>query len=273
VPGSSADLALQQEVLLHPQDFLHLAVTDHYSNLTQKTLKLLEWFATYSRAMYLLKLDDDSYPHFDTIVPRLRGEDAKYVQLGMLLRCNPVLNDTKWAEESSMWPHSFYPKHMQGSGYFLSADLVQEFVARRTRTPPAERISLHNEDATLGVLMELDKQADPGFPVHLKNVAATISGCGAGDLISMNNLPGYMTCYWNRRIRGEKDICCYGPLNKLRQSFLQKGSSVVRRLDVAPERHVSAGNSTGECYNSSIPDEPWRPPGWYLTSKIAMASH
>lgn len=223
--GSKQEADLEREALHFPSQFLRLRIEETYEGLTAKTFALLTWFAETSPAKWILKLDDDTFPHLSRIHAGLMQEQGNFVQLGMVFDCAPVLHHTKWAENTNLWNHSFFPKYMQGSGYFLSGHLVQNLAQEHFYQN--RRLMLRNEDAAIGVWIEMEKKADPSWEVHLKPVAATLSGCSPGDWISMNNQPGYMRCYWRRHKRGEDDICCYGPLNNLRQSLLQQ--KVYRR--------------------------------------------
>lgn len=218
--------ALDAEMKAYPNDFLRLDIDEDYNLLTVKTMSLFQWFAKSSRARWLLKLDDDTFPHLEAIMTRLVQETAPNLELGMLFGCAPVLNHTKWAEDPKVYNHSHYPKYMQGSGYFLTADLVREIAVKRYEQN--SKYILHNEDAAVGNWIEMQKRDDPSWPIELKEIQASISGCKPGDLLSMNNQPGYMRCYWGRKLRGEQDICCNGPLNHLKQSFLQR-SMLTRR--------------------------------------------
>lgn len=236
--NSPEEKELEKEIASRPSEFLRVNVNERYENLTQKTMALLKWFAQTSPAKWLLKLDDDTFPHFDEIATRLSQEQSRYVEMGMMFDCAPVLKETKWAEDPNLWNQTHFPKYMQGSGYFLSEDLIR--VLAEERYEHNKKFLLHNEDAAIGVWMEMAKVANPSWQVQLKPVLSTLTGCQPGDLLSMNNQPGYMKCYWGRKMRGEKDICCYGPLNNLRQSFLQR-SAVYHR------QRLRVG-----CYPSSV---------------------
>jgi hypothetical protein len=217
-------LALTDEFEEHSNDFLRLDVKEAYNNLTMKTISLLRWFASERRAHFLLKMDDDTFPHIGTIVEYLRNvsKDAQpsLLHLGMLFPCAPVLKFTKWAENPDVWNHSFFPKYMQGSGYFLSAPLVDELAGVQHYRRNAA-VLLNNEDASVGVWIEHSRWENPNLEIVQRSIQSTLTGCQPGDLLSMNNQRGYMSCYWRRHLRGEKDICCYGPLDHLRQSLLQ----------------------------------------------------
>lgn len=237
-----AALALREEFEKYPNDFLHLDVKESYSNLTVKTMAFLRWFAVKARADFILKLDDDTFPHFGFIVDYLRTATETYLHMGMMFNCAPVLKETKWAENPLIWNHSFFPRYMQGSGYFLSAPLVLEIVGP-LRVQRNLASMLNNEDAAVGVWIERSRWDDPNLEIIQRNIPTTLSGCQPGDLLSMNNQIGYMSCYWRRYLRGENDPCCYGPLDHLQQSLLQVGSQTRQEARQAARAHVAEVNA------------------------------
>lgn len=227
VPGSKRALKLEEEIKSSPKDFLRLSLLESYATLSTKTMALMRWFALNQPAQWLLKLDDDTFPHFNTIEKRLSSETSKYIEMGLMFNCAPVLKETKWAEDPTIYNHSYFPPYMQGSGYFLTADLVHELADIRYEKNLKKL--LHNEDAAIGVWIRMKKEEEPDWQVELKESPSTLTGCSPDDMLSMNNQPGYMRCYWGRYLRGEQDVCCYGPLNALTQSFLQRRSTLRAR--------------------------------------------
>jgi len=278
--GTATELALRQEVEMNPKDFLQLPTPDGDDrvgalyNRTAKTMLLLDWFSRYANAHFLLKLEDDAFPHFDRIIPRLRREPDALVQLGRLSRCAAVDRDGQWNHESSIWTHESYPKHMDGGGYLLSAGLIQRLAATRAFD---KRQLLHLEDATLGMWLEMDRAAQPDLDVHMKEVPLTAGGCSPDDLISLRVGFGQMTCFWQRKMHGEEDICCYPHSKKEKASLLQRRASArpgararlnaeavsmlqMSGADNASSTRLMRGDNVSStahaCYNSSIPDEP-----------------
>lgn len=265
--GTATEMALQQELALHPKEFLRLPMpdgddrVDALYNRTAKTMLLLDWFSRYSSAHFLLKLEDDAFPHFDRITPRLRLETDALVQLGKIERCIAVDRKGQWKGESSIWAHESYPKHMDGGGYLLSAGLIQRLAATRAFD---RRPLLHLEAETLGLWLEADKKEHPDFRVHMKEVPATAGGCSPDDLLSLHTAPGDMSCYWQRKMHGEEDICCHPSSKRERTSLLQRsasrrlgdqsrlGAEPMSMLQIDMDNASTAGH---DCYNSSIPDE------------------
>lgn len=265
--GTATEMALQQELALHPKEFLRLPLPDGDDrvgalyNRTAKTMLLLDWFSRYSSAHFLLKLEDDAFPHFDRITPRLRLETDALVQLGKIERCVAVDHKGQWKGESSIWAHESYPKHMNGGGYLLSAGLIQRLAATRAFD---KRELLHLEDATLGLWLETDRAEHSDFDVRMKEVPATIGGCSPDDLLSLRTAPGDMSCYWQRKMHGEEDICCHSHTKREKTSLLQRsvlqhpgprsrpGAQQTSMLQLDTD---NASAVVHACFNSSIPDE------------------
>jgi len=244
--------ALKQELKDMPDDFVQIDMLEGYHNLTQKTIDIMNWFALHSKAKFMLKMDDDTYPHIDTIIDYLQEETVEYLHMGLMFPCAPVLKMTKWAEDLRIWNHTFFPKYMQGSGYFLSAPLVKS-IALEHYDLNVNRM-LNNEDASVGLWTEMERWADPNIEIEQRNIAATLTGCTHDDLLSMNNQLGYMNCYWKRELRGEEDICCHGSLNKTNvtkpQSLLQVGARQRSKTQAASRsRAVSRERAGVGCYS------------------------
>jgi len=218
---------LKADTDARPKDFIIVDVKESYFNLTQKTLQFFRWAALKSEARFVLKMDDDTFPHIEASVNYLRQQTGDYLHLGLMFPCAPVLKFTKWAEYESVWNHTFFPKYMQGSGYFVTNALAKEIAVTNYDKSKARMLS--NEDAAVGLWIELLRWEDPNIEIEQHGVPATLSGCQPTDLLSMNNMIGYMSCYWNRHTRGEKDVCCNGPLNALTQSLLQVRAKVKMR--------------------------------------------
>eukprot|EP00928_Gymnodinium_smaydae_P052764 TRINITY_DN36933_c0_g1_i1.p1 TRINITY_DN36933_c0_g1~~TRINITY_DN36933_c0_g1_i1.p1 ORF type:complete len:577 (-),score=151.20 TRINITY_DN36933_c0_g1_i1:49-1779(-) len=236
-------VALRRDVQRFPRDFLHVRVKESYGNLTRKTLAFFRWFAQTGPARYVLKMDDDTFPHLDNIVGYLNPLTEPYLHLGLLWPCAPVLRTTKWAEDRQQWNHSFFPKYMQGSGYFLSLPLARE-LAGPAHFKRSKASLLRNEDAAVGVWIEKARWEDPNIKIVQRNVPTTLTGCRSTDLLSMNNQIGYMKCYWRRYMRSEKDVCCRGPLKHLTQSLMQVSSSVK-----LASRARAAARARTRCYS------------------------
>lgn len=273
--GSALEEQLREELVARPQDFLRLAVPDgggaedgDAEAAAAKTVALLAWFARHSRARFLLKLEADALPRLRAIVPMLRalprGPEAELVQLGALVPCR----ERRPADESA-WNHSHYPRHVAGGGYVLSAGLARRLDATRD-LERRRRLSL--EDATVGMWLEMDSRADPGFSARLGRMNVTIGGCSAGDLVSTGHAPGQISCSWKRMLHGEADVCCPAPAAEStgpRSSLLQvgashllatsarrvahrRGASLLRQERPTPTTGEAEPDSESACYSGLI---------------------
>eukprot|EP00927_Polykrikos_kofoidii_P023164 TRINITY_DN21415_c0_g1_i2.p1 TRINITY_DN21415_c0_g1~~TRINITY_DN21415_c0_g1_i2.p1 ORF type:complete len:411 (+),score=29.98 TRINITY_DN21415_c0_g1_i2:439-1671(+) len=197
------EAALQAEQKKH-RDLLRLNVTDTYDNLTRKTLAFFRWFisADGPRTRYLMKLDDDSFPHLDLVLDALRAEDSyEYSYLGYFHFLAPVHRDGKNFEPASNYDAVHFPTYASGSGYILSKALVRNVVGNLYDHPTV----LRNEDASVGVWVD---HALSILPVHFMPLKATLFGCAAGDTLSLNLRLGELPCMWAKRQEDEHLRCC-----------------------------------------------------------------
>jgi len=183
-------------------DFLWLPVDDSYDGLTVKTFAFLTWFASEGpRSKYLMKLDDDTFPHFGPLVDMLRlqaiEETGGYSYMGFFHKCAAVHRDGKNNESVAVFGEPFFPTYASGSGYVLSGGLVNDLISVDSQP------KLHNEDASVGVWVDKTSKT-----ANFKAIPATLYGCSKGDALSMNLRPGEMRCMWNKLEAGSQNLCC-----------------------------------------------------------------
>lgn len=198
-------------------DLVYLPLKDDYDALTNKTLTIMQWYAANSRADWLMKIDDDSFPHLENVMRYLQGYGIpRYAYTGSFLWDHPVLHDGKWAEREGYEGMSldgrqgkFYPPYAVGAGYMLSRKLVRRFVRDVYYNATSRHDLLRNEDCTVGYW--IDRMHDKHL-VQLKDVKASMWGCQTGDLISMQLPIQVMKCMWrfksNRFPSHDDHICC-----------------------------------------------------------------
>jgi len=208
--NTTRDQILREEANYH-RDIVRLPVAEGYNFLSNKTLWLLKWFAAHRNEPYVMKLDDDAWPYLHKLVPLLRAETAEYSLLGHIFPCAPVLSFGKWSEKPSVYNQSFYPTYAQGSGYILSAKLVHRLLSK-------EQKLLHNEDASVGYWIQMERHADPAMDVSIRHLHSTLYGCKSGDFISMNLKPGGMACMHDKFKRKDEEICCGKKVSMLQKS-------------------------------------------------------
>lgn len=185
---------LAKEMEMH-KDIIELPVIDNYKNLNLKTSALLDWFSRERPARFLAKVDDDTFPHLNLLLPRLHDLTSENVYMGLLFKCAPVSRTGRWAEKSE-YTGSMYPWYMQGPAYFLDLSLVEKIVAMQNRT------FVTNEDAMVGLwISQLNLT---GVPVEYVPLASSQEGCTPEDYLSQNLPLGAMPAMW------ERGSCC-GP--------------------------------------------------------------
>ncbi|CAE8718543.1 unnamed protein product [Polarella glacialis] len=187
-------------------DFIRLNFTESYRNLTVKTVTLLRWFAREGEADFLLKLDDDTFPHFDRLMPRLESELSKAVFGGLLIKCMPVLRAGKWAVQESVMPQERYPVYANGPAYYLSKGLVSRLVEQNPKVDLEKLYLLGGEDVLVG--MWLNSSVGMNEVVDYRPSPATFKGCSVGDVFSQNLQPDQMSCLWENSIINNNKSCC-----------------------------------------------------------------
>jgi len=231
-PFSSDAKALEQDNATHG-DFLRLPIREGYHNLVNKTIAMMRWFALEGNARYIMKLDDDSFPNFNRLVPllQLKTENGKrYTYAGdMMLHHHPLLWG-KWRQDPAVYNESDYPPYATGPGYLMGADLACLIYS--------EHYSLHigmrldNEDVNTGVWVH--REHVTGTQIDYTNLEAEEEGCQVGVYIAMNLPLGQMPCMWKRKLAGERDFCCahshstWADRNAV--GFLRQAVAAQRRL-------------------------------------------
>lgn len=208
-----ADLRTEMD---NRRDIVRLGVAEGYENLTHKTMKFFKWCSVHhSDSRFVMKIDDDTFPVIDDIVPLLQQRDAKYVYMGALMDGGPVQHEGKWAEDPNIFPDEFYPTYAAGSGYIFSLPLAAELtkaVAQR------EVRLLANEDTTVGVWVHDFADSHLEERVDFFGVPADVHGCTDGAALAMQLQDGEQACMWDKYLNhgqpGGGTCCrplrCYG---------------------------------------------------------------
>lgn len=207
-------------------DIVFLKVNESYHNLATKTIAYFRWFARESEKVcagdcwFVMKLDDDTWPNLDLLLPVLVGIrkdkskiDATLNYIGAELWNGAVVREGKWAETAplSQFNAQQYPAYMAGSGYILSKDLVKRldtYIANNGIT------LLRNEDTTVGNWIH--DQNHLNMNIHYQDLTWKEQGCGDGQHLMMNLCPGEMRCMWQKRLNGTASgdgasVCCNPP--------------------------------------------------------------
>jgi len=201
-PGSTASVALEAEVSQFRSQFLQLPIEDRYEKLTNKTFALLSWFAEHRPARFLMKTDDDTFPHLTEVVKVLEGQKQRYVYLGLFIDCAEVQHEGKNAETAVGYNSSVYPLYAHGSGYLLSAELAVE----TARAAASDGRRLFNEDTSVGAWVQI-VNASEATPVHVVPLPSSMGMCSPGDVLSLSMNSSALPCMWERWRRG-LGVCC-----------------------------------------------------------------
>eukprot|EP00747_Dinoflagellata_sp_TGD_P074877 gnl/TRDRNA2_/TRDRNA2_158500_c0_seq3.p1 gnl/TRDRNA2_/TRDRNA2_158500_c0~~gnl/TRDRNA2_/TRDRNA2_158500_c0_seq3.p1 ORF type:complete len:336 (-),score=32.71 gnl/TRDRNA2_/TRDRNA2_158500_c0_seq3:161-1168(-) len=182
-------------------DILRLPVQDGYRNLNKKTVALLHWFARELPAPYLMKLDDDSFPHLDKLMEMLnKHEMYSHVYMGQITHCTPDHCSVEGGRAA-------LPTYAQGAAYILSAPLVQGIVSHYD-SAMKKFSTCEYEDAMVGFFVNTSQSFAKVWYVP---VPSTSFGCEETDIITMTQAKGNLLCMENKRVvpavQGN-NICC-----------------------------------------------------------------
>lgn len=199
--------ALAEEQRAH-QDIIRLDVPDTYDSLSNKTLQFLRSFrdGLVPDARFVMKLDDDTFPHVQRLLEVLRKEDSgfQFSYMGYFHRCAQVRRSGKNAEPASTYAKSVFPTYASGSGYILSSPLARKVVDNWE-----SGTVMRNEDANVGVLVDEEmRNGLQGEPLDFREMQATLFGCNKDDVLSMNLEAGEMGCMWQKARQRLSNICC-----------------------------------------------------------------
>jgi len=200
--NTSTAEALEAEVRQFRSQFLRLPIEDGYDNLTNKTFALLSWFAEHRPARFLMKVDDDSFPHFDKLVNLLEGQKQRYAYMGLFSECAIVLRKGKWAQSKKDYNGSVYPLYAQGPGYILSAELAVETASAAA----SDGRCLFNEDVSVGSWVHV-VNASKANPVHVVPIPSSMNVCSPGDVLSLSINSSAFGCMWERWRQGQAACC------------------------------------------------------------------
>ena len=176
LPPSDLEALMAEEHTHHDLLFLS-SLNESYQNLTRKVLYTFQWADEHLKYSYLLKCDDDSYVHLDTMTQELARRTSKHsLYWGYFTgRQNPK-SSGKWAENKWFLCDHYLPYAM-GGGYVISSDLIHRVAVN------ADGIQLYNsEDVSVGVWLssfDAERKHDVRFDTE-----ATSRGCRNDHLIS-----------------------------------------------------------------------------------------
>ncbi|KAB7505308.1 Beta-1,3-galactosyltransferase 5 [Armadillidium nasatum] len=111
-------------------DIIEANFVDHYSNLTLKTVAMLEWAKTYcSEAPFVLKTDDDMFINVPLLLAFIHvKKNDKNAMYGRLAKgWKPVRNKkSKYFVDTSTYSRIRYPDFLTGPAYLLTNDVIEK---------------------------------------------------------------------------------------------------------------------------------------------------
>ena len=141
----SREAALLRKELDAHQDLVLVNVIESYTTLAQKIHAGFSWTIDHSRALWVLKVDDDVILSVPRLLHQLRMLPAMNTVVGTINRGGRVHRSGRWKE--LRYRPNVYPPYPMGPGYALSMDLV-----RLVAATPRAAYSYASEDASLGIL-------------------------------------------------------------------------------------------------------------------------
>eukprot|EP00729_Bicosta_minor_P013168 gene13168-22845_t len=156
-------------------------VSDAYADLTIKVRHALKWVSEHNRALYVAKVDDDTYVNVDRFLATLLMHKPENLYFGFSMYNQGIMRTGSKNSEpkgEGYLPDSMpstYPPYMSGGGYVLGYDLV-DLVAN----PRVQPVKMLNEDAYLGIVL---LQFNVNRVSTLEIFPNGIKGCKTGDQI------------------------------------------------------------------------------------------
>uniref|UniRef100_A0A8C1PM12 Hexosyltransferase n=1 Tax=Cyprinus carpio TaxID=7962 RepID=A0A8C1PM12_CYPCA len=154
LPTSEERETLQQNLLQESakyHDLIQSDFWDSYTNLTIKTMVMLEWLTVYCQhASYAMKVDSDVFLNVKNLVNMLLSAPKHNYMSGLVVREAKVLRDphSKWYLPKTVYNQPLYPPYTLGLGYVFSLDLPVKLVKAAHIIKP-----VYIEDVFIGLCM------------------------------------------------------------------------------------------------------------------------
>ena len=148
------DNILNEEEAMSNKDILLVNITDHYRNLTLKTIEFIRWSSKFCSANYILKTDDDCYVNVPNLFNFLHFHNKELskidIYMGRIQWMMPPVRDnsSRYYIPEKEYSENMLPPYAAGGGYLYSGHLNSK-LARAVST---KRV-ISNEDAYVGLLM------------------------------------------------------------------------------------------------------------------------
>lgn len=136
VDKSKSQDTITQEGMDH-QDILQVDIHEGYSNLTLKSIAMLQWVTrTCPGVKYILKCDDDVFINLETLITDLQHTvHSRFIMGEIIAGAKPMRdNSSKWRTPVSTYSSSTYPVYLSGAAYVISGDLVPDLHVAALKT-------------------------------------------------------------------------------------------------------------------------------------------
>lgn len=189
-------------------DILQADFTEHYQNLTYKSIAALTWATNYCKqARFILKTDDDTFNHPHRIIDYLmRVSDDQFVG-GSVMTEKPIRKKNKYRVDYRLYPHAYYPTFCAGPGYILSQTAAKALLAvhHNVTYVPMEDIYI---TGALRTAAGIPFTKIPGMVVKLTETELT--ECGLATWIKNKHEvePNDMKKYWDRAKTADVNVHC-----------------------------------------------------------------
>lgn len=112
-------------------DIIQVDIADDFSNLTFKSIAMLQWLNDYcANSNYYFKVDDDVYANLENILKRLNSTSA---QTKRFFLCHVFQNaptvrnkNSKYYTSEAEYSAKHFPKYCSGTGYTFSGSILSD---------------------------------------------------------------------------------------------------------------------------------------------------
>ena len=222
--GNSADESInkimaKEDELFH--DMCWNDYTDHYQNLTLKTITGFRWTNSFcDKAKYVLKIDSDTVPNLRNIVEHLKtSKNENFLFEGKLFQNKTPVRDTsdrwtkKWYVSEDQYPYPTYPPYLNGPSYLLSSYLLKPLLSVSVHVPyiPIEDVYVAILMKTIGVKPVSNNLFTQRYMMldHPNETLEYESFCLFSDVFTVYSFdpPESLYTFWNKWIYFDNENC------------------------------------------------------------------
>lgn len=221
--------------LLEHQDMVYVESSPRLLDSKPATLDIVRWAALYLSSTFIMKLDINSFPNLDKLVPILKADSARLSILGHIRQCSAeVLGDSDATTEQS----TVFRQFAQGGGFILSRDMAVEIGVSHFREH--QSLGSVREGESIGMMIALDTTMNRSLrDARFKHFASSVGRCSPGDILTLNVDMQQIRCMWEKSKLDAEDHCCT-TVKGASAVLLQGGNSsgVFREVMSASNAHA-----------------------------------